>query len=99
MPEAGPTSAEDLSLPGGDFRLLVQKLAYQALIGMGVLENPLLRTKDANLPQARAVIDDLIMLRGKTRGNLEPEEEDHLDRVIGDVQRHFVALSDKTAVS
>jgi hypothetical protein len=85
--------ADELPLPGGDFRLFVQKLGYQALISMGVLENPVTRTKEARLDLARSVIDDLVMLRDKTRGNLELEETEHLSGVIGDLERHYLRLS------
>ncbi|MEW6074336.1 MAG: DUF1844 domain-containing protein [Planctomycetota bacterium] len=84
--------ADEVPLPGGDFRLFVQKLGYQALIGMGVVENPLTRTRARNLGMAQSVIDDLMMLRDKSRGNLTEDEEKHLDGVIGDLQRHFVTL-------
>ena len=97
--ESQEKTAEDVPLPGGDFTLFVQKLGYQALIGMGVLENPLTRSKDANLSQAQGVIDDLMMIRDKTRGNLEKDEEEHLNRVIGDLQRHFVDLSNRAGSS
>lgn len=100
MSEASETStrrAEDLPLPGGDFRLFVQKLAYQALMGMGVVENPLTRTRQANLDQAKTVLDDLLMLRERTRGNLNDDEEEHFERVIGDLQRHFAELSQQAS--
>jgi hypothetical protein len=84
--------AEDLPLPGGNFTLLVQKLGYQALITLGVVENPLTRTREPNLGHAKSVIDDLMMLREKTKGNLTSEEEQHLTGVLGDLQRHFVTL-------
>ncbi len=86
-------TAEDLPLPGGNFTLLVQKLGYQALIGLGILENPLTKKREPNLPHAQMVIDDLMMLRDKTRGNLEPEEDEHLNRVIGDLQRQYVTVA------
>ena len=89
--------ADELPLPGGDFRLFVQKLGYQALISMGVLENPVTRTKEAKLDLARSVIDDLVMLRDKTRGNLEFAEDQHLTGVIGDLERHFLRLSGEAA--
>ena len=79
--------------PGGDFRLFIQKLGYQALIGMGVLENPLTKAHDTNLDHAQMVINDLMMLRDRTQGNLKDGEEEHLEQVIGDLQRHFVELS------
>jgi hypothetical protein len=86
-------TAEDLPLPGGNFTLFVQKLGYQALIALGVLENPLTRRREPNLTHAQMVIDDLMMLRDRTRGNLQPEEDQHLTRVIGDLQRHYVTLA------
>lgn len=88
--------AEDLPLPGGNFTLFVQKLGYQALITLGVVENPLTKTREPNLGHAQSVIDDLMMLRDKTRGNLAPDEERHLTQVIGDLQRHFVQLKQKS---
>ena len=90
---------DEVPLPGGSFQLLVQKLGYQALIGMGVIENPLTKTKDTNLSQVQTVIDDLVMLREKTTGNLDPAEEEHVNGVIGDLQRHFVELAGRTGVA
>ena len=77
----------------GDFRLFVQKLGYQALIALGVLENPLTRTRAAHLGQARGLIDDLRMLREKTRTNLDAAEEEHLERVIDELERHLGQLA------
>lgn len=85
-------TAQDVPLPGGDFRLFVQKLAYQALISMGVLENPVTGKTDRNLGLAQTVIDDLMMIRDKTQGNLEAEEAEHLKKILTDLQRHFVGL-------
>lgn len=90
--QAAPRTAADLPLPGGNFALFVQKLGYQALITLGVVENPLTRKREPNLPHAQSVIDDLMMLREKTRGNLAPDEDQHLTQVVGDLQRHFVLL-------
>lgn len=89
--------AAEGALPGGDFRLFVQKLGYQALISLGVVENPLNGVKQTSLPQARGVIDDLVMIRDKTEGNLDKEEKEHLDTVISNLQSHFVRLSQAPA--
>ena len=93
MDEGTWRRAEDLALPGGDFRLFVQKLGYQALIGLGVIENPLTRARSTALRQARGVIDDLHMLRERTRGNLVADEEEHLDTVIANLERHYQRLA------
>ena len=91
--------AGDSALPGGDFRLFVQKLGYQALISKGVLDNPLTQTRQTNVEQAKGVIDDILMLREKTRGNLEAEEESHLGDVITNLERHFSSVSERQAES
>lgn len=88
----GHRTADDAPLPGGDFRLFVQKMAYQTLIALGVVDNPLTRTRQTNLAGARAVLADLEMLRDRTAGNLDPEEAEHLEQVLREVRRHFEAL-------
>ena len=95
MEETTTRRAGDTGLPGGDFRLFVQKLGYQALISLGVLDNPLTQTRQTNVEQAKGVIDDLLMLRDKTRGNLEAEEETHLADVIANLERHFSSVAER----
>ncbi|MEX1025396.1 MAG: DUF1844 domain-containing protein [Planctomycetota bacterium] len=90
-----PQRASDLALPGGDFRLFVQKLGYQALIALGVLDNPLTGERQQSPQQARGVLQDLEMLAEKTRGNLDAEEAEHLQAVIESVRRHRTALDDE----
>jgi hypothetical protein len=85
-----PRTAGEVPLPGGNFTLFVQKLAYQALMTLGVVENPLTKKREANLSHAQSVIDDLMMLREKTQGNLSAAESEHLAQVLGELQRHFV---------
>ena len=92
--EEKPRTAEDLGLPGGDFRLFVSKLGFQALIALGILENPVTKSTEANVDHARMVIDDLRMLRDRTKGNLSPDEEAHLTKVLSDLQFHFVRVSE-----
>lgn len=99
-PEAAPAAdaprtAADVPLPGGVFPLFVQKTAYQALIAMGVVENPLTGERSRDLGRARAVVADLEMLREKTRGNLEEDEDAHLERIVDDLRAHLKALADQ----
>jgi len=81
--------ASDVPLPGGDFRLFVTRLSFQAMLSLGLIENPLTGTKQVNAASARMLVDDLKMLLEKTRGNLEPDEEAYLEKVSGDLDRHF----------
>jgi hypothetical protein len=87
--EPGSRPASDVPLPGGDFRLFVTRLAFQCMLSLGLLENPLTREKRANLPQARMLIADLEMLRAKTAGNLAADEATYLDKVIADMRHHL----------
>lgn len=79
--------------PGGDFRLFVQRLCYQALIGMGIIDNPVTGTRSVALDQARATIADLEMLAEKTQGNLESAEREHLDEVLAHLRGHLAELT------
>ncbi len=78
--------ASDLPLPGGNFHLLVSRLSIQAMISMGILENPLTKKKEIHAGNARMLLEDLDMLREKTLGNLNGDEKAHLDKVIADLQ-------------
>jgi hypothetical protein len=84
-----PRPADDIPLPGGNFRLFIQRLGYQGLMTLGLIENPVTGTREPHLENARMLIDDLLMLQEKTRGNLDGDEEEHLRKLIGDLERAF----------
>lgn len=83
------TTADQVPLPGGSFRLLITRLSYQAMMSLGVLENPITNTKQIQLGNARMLLDDLLMLQDKTSGNLNPDEHEHLDKVVRDLEHMF----------
>ncbi|MEM1453333.1 MAG: DUF1844 domain-containing protein [Planctomycetota bacterium] len=80
-----PRTAEDVPLPGGEFRLFLTRLAYQLMMSCGLLENPVTGTKDVHADNARMLYADLQMLQDKTRGNLDEEEAAHLAKVLNDL--------------
>jgi len=84
-----PRTAADMPLPGGNFSLFLSRLSIQGLLACGVLENPVTGQKQANESMAQALIEDLAMLQDKTRGNLEPDEDTHLTKVLGDLREVF----------
>ncbi|MFN0009584.1 MAG: DUF1844 domain-containing protein [Planctomycetota bacterium] len=84
--------ASDVPLPGGNFHLFVTRLSIQAMISMGLLENPLTKRKEATPGNARMLLMDLEMLREKMVGNLDDEEEAHLDKVIADLESALTRL-------
>ena len=83
------SAAGDLPLPGGNFRLFITRLSYQGLMSLGMLENPVTGTKAVILENARMIIDDLQMLQDKTSGNLDPDEKEHLDKLVRDLERAY----------
>ena len=92
-----PRRADELPLPGGEFRLFVTRLSFQCMLSLGLLENPLTQTRTVNLPNARMILDDLVMLREKTVGNLDSDEEAHLDKTIADLGHQYEAVEARTA--
>ena len=86
-------TAEDVPLPGGNFRLFVQRLGYQGLMSLGMLENPLTGEARVDLNHAKMLIDDLSMIAEKTRGNLEEDESEHLFKTLRDLRHQFDAMS------
>ena len=79
---------EDVRVIGGDFTLFVTRLGIQALIALGVIENPVTGERTQNLVQARMLAADLEMLLEKTAGNLSPGEESKLREVLNGLREH-----------
>ena len=78
-------TAENVPLPGGEFRLFLTRLAYQLMMSCGLLENPVSGAKDVHADNARMLLADLQMLQEKTRGNLDDDEEAHMNKVLADL--------------
>lgn len=87
-------TASDMPLPGGEFRLFVTRLAIQGMLALGLVENPLTGEKAQNPPGARMIIEDLKMILEKTRGNLEPGEQQHLEQVLADLTAAYANLEE-----
>lgn len=84
------TEIDETQIPGGDFRLFLQKIAMQGFYALGLLEVPGLPKQDPNPSAAQAVIDDLLMLREKSEGNLDSAEKLTLDKFISDLQFQYL---------
>ena len=70
--------------------------AQQIALMLGQIPGPDGKPMEANLPVARIFIDQLEMIREKTRGNLTKEEEDVLTKVLADLQLAFVEAGNAT---
>lgn len=67
--------------------------AQQAAMFLGRIPNPQTGKPEVNLEVARMFIDQLEMIREKTRGNLSSEENEILTKVLSDLQLAFVQTS------
>ena len=84
---------EQQNIPGGDFRIFLQKIAMQGFYALGLIEIPGAPLQEPNVDLARTVIDDLMMLREKCADNLEEGERMTLDKYISDLQFQVVERS------
>jgi hypothetical protein len=62
-------------LPPLDFSSLILPFYTQALIKLGLAKDPISDTTVENLELVKRLIDLLDLLKKRTEGNLEPEEE------------------------
>ncbi len=91
---------EDKKFDGRDmdtvrFFSLVSMFATSAYQSMGKIANPMTGKVERNLESAQGMIDILIMLKNKTKGNLTEEETKILASSITDLQLNFVKEKDK----
>ena len=59
------------------------------------MPDPTTGKKEVNLPAVQQTIDMLIMLRGKTQGNLKEDENKLLEQLIYELQVKYVAKTKK----
>ncbi len=75
------------------FSDLIVNLASQAAMYLGLVDNPLGPRMPTDPHAARQMIDILGMLQQKTRGNLTPDENVLLERILTDLRMQYVAMS------
>jgi len=86
---AEETGAEE-EAEASPFAALVQSLATQALFALGLIAPQDAQQVTVDLPQAQWLIDMLMALREKTKGNLTPEEEGQLTETVAELQRAYM---------
>lgn len=84
-------------LPGVDFAQIVISFRTSALLDLGLLKDPSIPEGPLRLDGARQMIDILVLLRDKTRGNLSADEGELLEQVIEELQLHWVRVSQAAA--
>jgi hypothetical protein len=79
--------------PESSLLALLDMLAGEAAMCMGMVKSPVGAEIPTDLDTARQVIDMLGMLQQKTKGNLTAEEKDVLENILAYLRMQFVALS------
>ncbi len=79
---AGPEEAS--------FAFFLSTLALQAYAAMGEVEDPATGKREANLAQAKYLIDLLGILEEKTRGNRTEEESALLSQILYETRLRYV---------
>ncbi len=78
-PQAGARQNEYAELTFGIF---ISSLGMQALAALGQIENPITKKKEKDLAQARHLIDAIAMLREKTKGNTDEQEDRMFEELL-----------------
>ncbi len=89
-------SATDLGGQGAfelNFLNYITSLGFQAMIFLGEIPSPVTNEVEKNIEQAKFLIDTLVMLREKTKGNLNPQEDNLLNASIYELQLRFVEVA------
>ena len=77
-------------MPEVTFTTFVLSLNTTALFHLGELAHPETGERQVDLELVKHTIDTLILLRDKTRGNLDDHEAELLSKVLYDLKMRFV---------
>ena len=72
------------------FLSIVMRMATGAYISLGLVPDPTTEKTNKDLEISKYLIDSLIILREKTIGNLDKEEEGYLNNIIQDLELKYV---------
>jgi hypothetical protein len=94
QPAAASASSTDQkpqeALPEIDYSTFVISLSTQALMHLGEIANPLTGKVEPDVPVAKQMIDILGILREKTRGNLNANEDRLMEDILFDLRMKYV---------
>jgi hypothetical protein len=75
------------------FGAFLMSLSTEALVHLGEMADPASGHQQRDLAMAQQLIDILGMLRDKTRGNLEHDEQSLLDAILFDLRMKYVEIA------
>ncbi len=79
--------------PEPTFAQFLTGLAAQALLALGEAENPITKKTELDLPSAKYIIDVIALLKEKTTGNLDEQEQAITGQLLTDLRLKFVKAS------
>jgi hypothetical protein len=97
-PNQAATEPEMTTASGLNFSMFIQSLAQQGLMQMGLIPWPH-GQRELALEQARDTIDILELLKAKTKGNLNGEEQKMMDGIVHELKLSFVEVQQAIARS
>lgn len=80
-------------LPPADFKGLMSILASQAMMGLGMVQDPGGKGVMVDLEGSKFAIDLLGVLQEKTAGNLQEDEQKELDQLLIELRDRFVQIT------
>ncbi len=95
---AQPAASRQSSEPPPEltFAAFLWSLSEQALAALGEIPDPMSGKVTQDLILAQQMIDIIIMLREKTRGNLDPHEQALLKEILSGLQMKYVEMARQT---
>jgi len=90
---SGPSRAAAAPAPELTFAAFVWSLSEQALAALGEIPDPATGQVSHDLIMAQQMIDIIIMLRDKTRGNLDQHEQTLVQEILSTLQMKYVELA------
>ena len=94
-PDAAVEQAKEPSESEIAFINYLSSLGFQAMIFLGEVPNPITNEADKNLEQAKFLIDTIVMLQAKTKGNLSSQEENLINATAYELQLKYVAVKEQ----
>ena len=77
------------------FSMFIQSLGHQTFMCLGLIPWPSSNKIKVDLQQARETIDILQILREKTKGNLDVDEDKMFENLLYELRMRFVNVQDK----
>jgi hypothetical protein len=89
----GPAGGPEF-VPPLEFSSIVVLLYFPALVQLGLVDDPAAGGRQENLVLAKRSIDLLDLLRDRTKGNLEDEEQKFLDGILDQLKLAYLKKAD-----